>query len=68
MRVHFPTGTDDISLQAPAHGRPLEKSYRDLRSTVTQFVTADPPTLKETPISGGFREGAAPMGSPTSCL
>ena len=68
MRGHFPTRTDDIARQAPVHGRLLEKGYRDLRRTVTQFVTADPPTLKETPISGGFREGTAPMGSPISCL
>ena len=42
--------------------------YRVLFSTVTQFVTAEPPTLKVTPTSGAFPAGFAPIGSPTSCL
>ena len=47
--------------------RPL-RPYRSRFSTLTQLVTAEPPTLNVTPISGALRAGFAPMGSPTSCL
>ena len=48
-----------------SHNRPFLRSYSFFR-TVTQLVTAEPPTLKATPMSAFF--AAMPMGSPISCL
>ncbi len=45
-----------------------DSSYFRSRRTETQLVTAEPPTLKDTPTLGVFLESLAPMGSPTSCL
>ena len=40
--------------------------HQSFLSTVTQLVTAEPPTLKATPISAFF--AFTPMASPMSCL
>lgn len=43
-------------------------AYFTRRSTVTQLLTPEPPTLNVTPTFGVFLVGASPMGSSMSCL
>lgn len=53
---------------AAKHRHDIFKPCYSLRSTVTQLVTLEPPTLKVTPTEGCFRESVAPIGCPVSCL
>lgn len=53
---------------AAQHRHDIFKLCYSLRSTVTQLVTLEPPTLKVTPTDGFFRESVAPIGWPVSCL
>ena len=65
---HTALGREASVMDSPRTSWCLGIRYFTRRSTVTQLVTPEPPTLNVTPTWGTFFVGAAPIGSPRSCL
>ena len=61
-------GASRLSTIRLRHAAATLRRYLILRSTLTQLVTPEPPTLNVTPTCGVFFPGATPIGSPSSCL